>query len=330
MSVSDPRSWRSAAAAAGDAHAPVAAALELAGPFVDALDGAGAGAAGALDLLAAVGSGDLTVARVLEPHLDALTILAEAGMVAAAGTWGVFAAEAPGSVLRAEPAGSGWTLSGVKPWCSLAGVLDRALVTATLEGGRRLFAVDLRHPGVVPRDVAWVARGLRDVVSTPVGFDAVPAEPVGGTGWYVERPGFGWGAIRVASCWLGGAAGVLDDLRTDLATRPDPGEIRLFSLGVCDAALWAAERVTTDAGRAIDAGEADGAAGSLLAARVRAVVAEAAETVLLASGHARGPAPLAFDERHARRVADLGLYLRQHHAERDLAALGRSVLHADG
>lgn len=45
-------------------------------------------------------------------------------------------------------------------------------------------------------------------------------------------------------------------------------------------------------------------------------------------GHALGPAPLAFDEDHARRVADLELYVRQHHAERDLAQLGSAVLSA--
>ena len=64
----------------------------------------------------------------------------------------------------------------------------------------------------------------------------------------------------------------------------------------------------------------------MLAGRVRAVVARAAEEVIVRAGHALGPAPLALDERHARRVADLPLYLRQHHAERDEAALGRAVL----
>ena len=42
-------------------------------------------------------------------------------------------------------------------------------------------------------------------------------------------------------------------------------------------------------------------------------------------GHALGPGPLAMDAEHAARVADLTLYVRQHHAERDLAALGRLV-----
>jgi hypothetical protein len=61
---------------------------------------------------------------------------------------------------------------------------------------------------------------------------------------------------------------------------------------------------------------------------VRQVVADSADEVLQRVGHALGPAPLTGDEEHARRVADLTVYLRQHHAERDLVAQGREVLEA--
>ena len=67
----------------------------------------------------------------------------------------------------------------------------------------------------------------------------------------------------------------------------------------------------------------------LLALRTRAVVADAVEQVLRQAAHALGPAPLAFDAGHAARVADLELYVRQHHAERDLAALGTRLRAAD-
>ncbi|GAB3599870.1 hypothetical protein GCM10027446_32270 [Angustibacter peucedani] len=70
---------------------------------------------------------------------------------------------------------------------------------------------------------------------------------------------------------------------------------------------------------------ADGDAGALLANQVRSTVAATAEQVLQRVGHALGPAPLALDDVHARRVADLTVYLRQHHAERDVAAIGRAV-----
>jgi hypothetical protein len=43
-------------------------------------------------------------------------------------------------------------------------------------------------------------------------------------------------------------------------------------------------------------------------------------------GRALGAGPLAHDEAHGRRVADLTVYLRQHHAERDLAQLGAEVV----
>ncbi len=58
---------------------------------------------------------------MLEPHLDALAILGQAGEEAAPGTWGVFAAEGPGEPLRATTGGSAYVLDGRKHWCSLGG-----------------------------------------------------------------------------------------------------------------------------------------------------------------------------------------------------------------
>jgi len=326
MSGVDAASWRQRAAEASVDGPNIEAGLRIA---VSAAAEIGTGSAvDTIAVLDALAAGDLTVARVVEPHLDALAIHREAGLSPASGVWGVFAAEAAGARLTATETNGTWTLTGDKPWCSLGGRLDSALVTAHVPDGRRLFAVELLEPGVSVADVRWVARGLSEVTSPPVRFERVPAVPVGETGWYLRRPGFAWGAVRVAACWLGGTRALLDSLRAELAARPDPGEIRLYNLGSADAAVWAADLALSRAAAAIDHGTADGAAGNLLASRVRAVVAAAAETVLLHSAHARGPAPLAFDDVHARRVADLELYIGQHHAERDLAALGRMTLPA--
>jgi hypothetical protein len=60
------------------------------------------------------------------------------------------------------------------------------------------------------------------------------------------------------------------------------------------------------------------------------VVADTVDEVILRAGHALGPGPLATEGEHAGRVSDLTLYVRQHHAERDAAALGRSVLSDKG
>jgi hypothetical protein len=61
----------------------------------------------------------------------------------------------------------------------------------------------------------------------------------------------------------------------------------------------------------------------LIARRVRAVAETAVDEAITRTGRALGPAPLALDADHARRVADLTMYVRQSHAEQDLAALGR-------
>lgn len=306
--------------AAGDVRAALAVA-DVAGPLL--VDRA---ARDQLSALFELGAIDLTVARVVEPHLDALVIMREAGLAPAAGRYGVFAAEAPGKRLTAAADGQRWRLTGVKPWCSLAGVLEHALVTAHTDEARRLFDVDLRRPGVSVVPSNWVARGLSGVTTTDVAFDAVRAEPVGAPGWYLDRPGFAWGGIRVAACWAGAARALAETLRTTLAERAEPGPLQQAHLGAADVACRSAELALDHAGAEIDAGSADGRAAELLAARVRAVVAGSAETVLREVGHALGPGPLGFDETHARRVADLTIYLRQHHAERDLAALGGLLL----
>jgi alkylation response protein AidB-like acyl-CoA dehydrogenase len=274
-------------------------------------------------ILAAIGAADLTAARILEAHTDALAILAEAGERTPEGRWGVFAAEARDVTLTGRQNGRAWTLKGTKAWCSLGGLLDRALVTAGTEAGRQLFAVDLRQDAVEAEPATgWVARGLHRVASAPVHFYDALAQPIGPPGWYVERPGFAWGGIGVAACWYGGAHAVAERLRTD---NPDPHDLAALAIGTVDVALHTAEVCLGHAAGEIDGGQASGEAGPTLALRTRALVADAAETTLRQSRHTLGPAPLAFDEDHARRVADLEIYILQHHHERDLAALGHRL-----
>jgi len=276
-------------------------------------------------VLAAVGEHNLTVARVLEAHSDALAILAEAGEPVPDGTWGVFAAEAAPHRLEAHDRDGRAILTGVKPWCSLADRLDAALVTAHVGDGRQLFRVSLRHPSVTHDPPGtWIARGLRNVTSAAVRFDGTPADPVGAPGWYLTRSGFAWGGMGVAACWHGGARGLQATLVRQSAGRTD--DLAALHVGVVDAELHASEAALAGAATAVDAGTAGGTAGQILGLRVRAVVASAVERTIRQVGHALGPAPLAFDDDHARRVTDLDLYVRQHHAERDLARLGSAVL----
>ncbi|MCO4275417.1 hypothetical protein NG701_13410 [Pseudarthrobacter sp. HLT3-5] len=333
------------------------------------------------ELLASVSAVDVAAGRVFEPHMDAQAILAQAGkdqtgnyqpldpagLVPAdrAGAWGVFAAEGPGLRLDAKTGDSGILLSGSKPWCSLAPLLDRAVITAhTAAGGRAAFAVSLRHPGVTCEEPAWVARGLREIPSGTVHFSQVPAQQLGSDGWYFRRPGFAWGGMGVAACWLGGAVGVARDYKDSLAAAAqsgrEPDQIALAALGETDRILTAALQYLARTAALIDDGQLSNH-GSLSAEedtreaedgqlsagedrresgahkgtdrsvwgealRVRGTVAAAVERVLSLVSQNRGPAPLAFDEPYAKRMADLALYVRQHHAMRDDAQLGKLTL----
>ena len=73
---------------------------------------------------------NLTVARVLEAHSDALAILAEAGPPTPDGTWGVSPPRPPRTGWRPPLVAALPSWTGVKPGRSLAGQLDYALVTA--------------------------------------------------------------------------------------------------------------------------------------------------------------------------------------------------------
>jgi alkylation response protein AidB-like acyl-CoA dehydrogenase len=274
--------------------------------------------------LASMSSVDLTAARALEPHLDAAAILSQAGMEWEAGTvWGVFAAEASQTKLEARPGNEEhhWVLDGKKPWCSLASIVDRAVVSAHTPAGRRIFAVEMNQTSVIPLTNHWVSRGLSKVPSGTVDFTDARALPVGEAGWYLHRPGFATGAVGVAACWFGGAVGIYRTIYRSAYSR-NPDQLALAWLGEADRLLATGAALLHDAARRAG----NGSLGWRTAHHVRGQIAEMCERLILIAGRALGPGPLATDEDHARRVADLTIYIRQHHASRDDAALGRLLI----
>lgn len=274
--------------------------------------------------LAAIGRQDLSLARLAEGHADAVAILNELGgrRPAVGSRWAVWAAEPPAPVVHAEPHPDGWLLTGTKPWCSGAHACTHALVTGRIGDERALFAIEL-GARAEPVEGTWPAVGMAGSDSGAVRFAAAPAERVGEPGQYLARPGFWHGAIGVAACWYGGACGVADILlRQARAGRAGPHA--LAHLGAVDAALHATGVTLADAARAVDADPRDSSGvARAMAMRVRAVVEQTCEEVLVRVGRGTGAGPLGSDAEHARRVADLTVYLRQSHAERDLAELGQ-------
>ncbi|MFG2373101.1 acyl-CoA dehydrogenase [Streptomyces sp. NPDC048504] len=296
--------------------------------------------------LSAVAREDLCAARLVEGHLDAVAILAELGgePVRPGEYWAVWAAEPPGPGLTGTRTPHGWILNGVKKYCSGARTCTHALVTASTEDGRRLFAVRTGAPGLPPdrsetdpvtrpgcRPVpgTWQAVGMAASDSPDIRFTEVPAVPVGDVEGYVRRPGFHHGGVGVAACWYGGAQAVARILFERAGKHDDPfGDAHA---GAVDLRLHAAGTVLQRAAAEIDTDPLDrSGTARLRALRVRSLVAEACAGVLDHVGRATGAGPLCHDERHARATADLAVYIRQHHAERDLAALGAEVARGTG
>ncbi len=277
--------------------------------------------------LADLGRRDLALAKIAEAHADADAIRVElgAGRIPPGELWAVWAAEAPGAAVRAAPDGQatgGWRVSGRKAWCSGAALCTHALITATADDGPRLMAVDLRADGVAPQSPTWAGPGMQRAGTVEVVLADAPAAALGEPGAYLSRPGFWHGAIGIAAVWLGGAGALAEALLArGRADRLDAHG--LAHLGAVDAALAAAWALLDHVAAGIDADPA--ADRRVDALRARAVAEAAALTVLDRTGRALGPAPFATDPRYAWAAADLPVYLRQSHAERDLAQLGAAV-----
>jgi hypothetical protein len=151
---------------------------------------------------------------------------------------------------------------------------------------------------------------------------------VGLSGGYTGRPGFAHGGAGVAACWFGGARAIGQALLTAAAQR-DLGPHATAHLGRVDLALTAAGTALHNAATEIDddPGDREGTA-RIRALRVKAIAEAAATEVMTCVGRALGAAPLCHDEAHSRRVADLTVYIRQHHAEKSLAELGSLIAQA--
>ena len=271
------------------------------------------------------GRSDLVFAKLLESHADAVAILAEAGRrVDDDVVYGVWASASGGTGLRGRRRDGGWQVDGRIRFASGADLVDRALVVVTTDDGPLLCDIDVRADPLVVDPESWPALGMSASNSYDVAVHELAIEPhqvVGASGWYTDRPGFWMGAVGVAAVWCGGVAGLLDDLVTE--RHADPSPHTHTAVGDVCSRLLGADCVVRHAAERIDAGERF---LRPLALAVRACVEQCAVHALTAVDRALGPVPLCKDPAHAKRVADLSVYIRQCHGDRDLARLGAHIV----
>ncbi len=281
-------------------------------------------------VLAEFAEDDLALGRLVEGHLDALAILSEAGMEPAhpEATYGVWAARSRrgGTLARLEK--EGWHLSGEKAFCSGSLLLDRALVTAETPDGYRLFDISVPLSVTEVRAGSWPAVGMAESLSETLVFGGPPLSErcaIGPPGFYLQRPGFWFGATGVAACWSGGARGLV--ARTVAALEATSSEGQLAELGHAVAHVDAMRGLLEWAGGEIDGDPSDsGSVARHRAMVTRHAVHHAAQQVLGHVAAAGGAGPLCHDGSQARRAADLHVYLAQNHGPQDATVLGRMAL----
>src|SRR5665213_1482081 len=282
-----------------------------------------------LDVLSTWAARDLSLGRLAEGHGDALAILAEAGMqpLGELAIYGVWAARSREGGTSAERVKGGWQLSGQKEFCSGTGIIDRALVTADTIEGYRLFDVSLEDNVRGVKENSWPAVGMANSASQTLEFGGLivrEEQEVGEPDFYTKRPGFWFGAAGVASCWYGGALGLVNSLMNSLAE--SPSEQVLAGVGNAVAQIESMRELLKSTADAIDRDPKDDEERAHYRALVvRQVVHDAATNVLARVGAAGGARPLCHDLEQSRRAADLFVYLSQHHGGSDAIELGRLV-----
>ena len=273
-----------------------------------------------LDALRRVGRGDLSVGRLFEGHVNALTLFdwyATAaqkswlrGVLERGATFGVWATEPAPGVALVETA-DGLSLQGAKSFASGAGGIGYAIVTVQPElGDRRLAIVAADDPARTDAG-GWRVRGMRasmsgvyDLTGYPIDGDALLGQP----GDYDREPRFTSGAWRFTAVQLGGIEALLAETRAAMASaaRADPLARAAFGHAVVatrTAGLWVREAATRAARE-----DADAAA---FARMTRGVVERAGLDVMEHAARLIGTRSSFEGQRVDKIIRDLGLYLRQ-------------------
>lgn len=282
-----------------------------------------------LRFLTGVASRDLGLARLIEGHLDATQILREAGCPAQSDKlYGIWASGGPADTTDmtggAEGNHGNARLTGAKPFCSGSDIVDRALIY--VYPAERLLDVDMRGAGsrehLSFEAGQWRSAAFAETHTWTVRFEDFPVTEenhVGGPQWYFHRPGFCLGALAPAACWAGGAMGLVNAVRqrklNDGHARAHLGAMVSSACSMNAMLKWGADQMDADP---------DNTSGTLFpsALLVRHHIERACTEILDRFGRTLGPRPFAFEETNARRIAELTLYIRQCHAERDLEEVG--------
>ena len=289
------------------------------------------------DVLRVLGRASLPVGRLFEGHVNAAQLIGiygstalqerTAAQVANGALLGVWGADGETPV-RVERRGSRHKLSGAKSFCSGLGIVRTALVSATVDGGTQLFAVDVADDERA-NPASWRVSGMRATGSGDYNFAgiSVPADAaVGGLNDYFIEPWFLGGMYRMCAVQVGGIEALLAAIMAHLRRRGTTVDvIQQMRIGQIAAQLLMARAVTDQlAGAIADRNDAEVIAQRALLTRD---AVETCATNILAMVERSGGTSAHREGSDLDRIRrDLGLYLRQAAVDARLAQAGAALL----
>jgi alkylation response protein AidB-like acyl-CoA dehydrogenase len=288
-----------------------------------------------LQLLAAVGRGDLNVGRIFEGHVNALLLIELYGDDAQRAAYrraaedgalfGVWNTDAPGDPLRIEDG----RLQGKKNFASGVDGLSYAIVTVAEQGRRQMIVAPTA--GLRVDRSWWRPLGMRASGSHVADFTGLAIQPdwaLGKGDDYLAPPWFSAGAARFLAVQVGGAHAVMDAAvehlrRTKRAADPHQAA-RLARMGTAveTGYLWLGRMADAWAiARAPD----DDAALRATVDGGRVAVERAALDVLEEAERAVGAAGFIAPHRLERLLRDLRTYLRQPNPDGAAGGFGAAI-----
>jgi alkylation response protein AidB-like acyl-CoA dehydrogenase len=180
------------------------------------------------DALRLVGRANLSLGRLFEGHVNAAQLIRRHGdaaqrrrlasALARGRVFGVWNTQPPPGVVFAE-AGGRRTLRGAKSFATGAGRIDYAVVTASLQDGRRQMVVAPAADPARADPSAWRTRGMRASLSGVYDLTGLPVDEetlLGGPDDYLAEPWCSAGAWRFTAVQLGGVEHIVTLLREHL------------------------------------------------------------------------------------------------------------------
>ncbi len=179
-------------------------------------------------LLRLLGQGNLAIGRLFEAHVNAIELLSSYGSKALltraahdasqGHLFGLWVTDPRENRLSATPDGM---LHGGKAFCSGAGFVGRAVVTATTPDGKtRLAYVSTEMASA--QKLEGRMQGMRAALTGRVSFEGCAIEPrdwIGAPGDYLREPAFSVGAWRGSAVACGGLEALVDLAMRQLTAR---------------------------------------------------------------------------------------------------------------